>query len=102
MYKPSAKEQEFFAQLDAQRKAKLEAQHQKHIAETERKRLKELHHMKCPKCGMDLFEVDYKGVKIDECAECEGIWLDAKELDSILGMEKSAAGRLLDFFKKGS
>ena len=49
----------------------------------ERKRLRELHHMKCPKCGHDMVEEDLDGVKVDRCSFCEGIYLDAGELDAI-------------------
>jgi len=50
----------------------------------ERKRLKDLHHMKCSKCGHDMAEEEFEGVKVDRCTFCEGIFLDAGELDEIL------------------
>ena len=50
----------------------------------ERKRLKDLHYMKCSKCGHDMAEEDLEGVKVDRCTFCEGIFLDAGELDAIL------------------
>jgi uncharacterized protein len=52
-------------------------------AAEERKRLRDLHFMKCPKCGHDMREVDLEGVKIDRCTFCEGIFFDADELDTI-------------------
>lgn len=51
--------------------------------EEERRRLRELHHMKCPKCGHDLKEEALEGVHVDRCTFCEGIFLDAGELDRI-------------------
>ena len=56
--------------------------------------------MKCPKCGMELIEVDYKRLKIDKCSECEGVWLDAGELEAISILEKSALDKLFSVFKK--
>lgn len=50
----------------------------------ERQRLRDLHFMKCPKCGHDMNEEDLEGVKVDRCSFCEGIYLDAGELDQIL------------------
>jgi hypothetical protein len=50
----------------------------------ERKRLKDLHYMKCAKCGHDMAEEELEGVKVDRCTFCEGIFLDAGELDAIL------------------
>jgi hypothetical protein len=32
------------------------------------------HYMKCPKCGMDLLEIDYRGIKIDRRRECEDVY----------------------------
>jgi uncharacterized protein len=52
-------------------------------ADAERKRLKDLHFMKCPKCGHDLKTEDVGGVSIDRCTFCEGIYLDAGELDTL-------------------
>ncbi|MBU1298016.1 MAG: zf-TFIIB domain-containing protein [Bacteroidetes bacterium] len=49
--------------------------------EEERIKLRELHFMHCPKCGIKLIEMDYKQIKIDRCSECLGIWLDANELE---------------------
>jgi len=39
--------------------------------------------MRCPKCGLELIEIDYKGSKFDKYSECEGVWLDAGELEGI-------------------
>ncbi|MFL5629965.1 MAG: zf-TFIIB domain-containing protein [Gemmatimonadaceae bacterium] len=41
------------------------------------------HHNKCPRCGADLTERHAEAVKIDECPECEGIWLDKGELEQL-------------------
>lgn len=44
--------------------------------------------MKCPVCKEpNLVISERKGVEIDYCPECRGIWLDRGELDKIL--EKS-------------
>ena len=55
----------------------------------EMKDLKDLHYMCCPKCGMSLKEIECKGVNIDKCAQCDGIWLDAGELETVLLSEKT-------------
>ena len=98
--KPSEKEEEYFARMEFERKKKAEGEKQKKIAEVEKKKLKELHYMKCPKCGMELIEIDYKGIKVDKCSECEGIWLDAGELEAISKVEKKVLDKLFDVFKK--
>jgi ribosomal protein L32 len=60
---------------------KREAERKSHEAEAERRRLKDLHFMKCPKCGHDMVEKTVDGVSIDQCTFCEGIYFDAGELE---------------------
>ena len=98
--KPSEKEEEYFARMEFERKRKIEEEkHGKLLAE-EKKRLKELHFMKCPKCGMELIEIDYRSIKVDKCSECEGIWLDAGELETVSRLEKPGLEKLFTVFKK--
>ena len=63
--KPSEKEEEYFARWEFERRKKIEDEKHKKITGKEKQRLKELHFLKCPKCGMELIEVDYKGIKVD-------------------------------------
>ncbi len=98
--KPSEMEEEYFARLELERRKKHEEERHKKIAVEEKRRLKELHHMRCPKCGMELSEMDYKGVKVDKCLGCDGIWLDAGELEQVSNMEKKALDKLFGVFKK--
>lgn len=98
--RPSEKEAEYISRMEYERLKKLEEEKHKRLALEERKRLKELHNMRCPKCGMELIEIDYKGIKIDKCSECEGIWLDAGELDEIAKLEKTGLDKLFTVFKK--
>jgi uncharacterized protein len=39
--------------------------------------------MKCPKCSGNLKEEKFKGILIDRCDSCQGIWLDEPELDQL-------------------
>ena len=98
--KPTEQEDEYFARIEQELKKKIEAQKKKHASKEERERLKELHFMKCPKCGLDLVEIDFKGMKIDECSSCRGMWLDAGEFDALVKIEKPVLERLLAVFLK--
>lgn len=41
--------------------------------------------MKCPSCKDQVLVIsERKGVEIDYCPECRGVWLDRGELDKIL------------------
>ena len=98
--KPSEKEEEYYARQEYEKKQKLETQKSQGMAEADKKKLQALHYMKCPKCGMDLIEIDYKSIKVDKCSACEGIWLDAGELETIAAMEKGGLDKLFSVFKK--
>lgn len=96
--RPSDKEEEYFARLEMERRRKLEEERQKAVAEAERQRLKELHYMRCPKCGSPLQEVEFKGVRIDKCFSCEGLWLDAGELETLSKLEQSSVNKAFKIF----
>jgi hypothetical protein len=97
--KTREQEDEYIARMEFERKKKIEGEKHSKLAEEEKKKLKELHYMRCPKCGMELIEIDYKGVKIDECSSCQGIWLDAGELSAVSKFEKTALDKLFSVFK---
>jgi ribosomal protein L37AE/L43A len=98
--KPTEREEEFFARKEFEKLQKVEAERQSKLAVEEKKRLKDLHYMSCPKCGMRLVEIDYKGIKIDECSGCEGVWLDAGEIKSVAALEASVLDSFFSIFKK--
>jgi uncharacterized protein len=77
------REDQYFAERDRQlveqlRRAKTE--------EVEGK-LKEVAHMRCPKCGARLGQRRLHGVSVDECPSCHGVWLDEGELQQIASAE---------------
>ena len=39
----------------------------------------------CPACKGEMKEVNKRGVLIDTCTECRGVWLDRGELEKIAG-----------------
>lgn len=82
--RPSEKEQEYFVRQEVERLKALREEHRKRIAEQQRKELKDLHWMHCPKCGHEMTTTGLEGVEIDVCADCGGIFLDAGELDKIV------------------
>ena len=70
---PSHDENEWFARRDAEwlreQRAKLDAERAAREAE-----------MRCPRDGTALGHRPYKGVSLDYCPKCHGVWLDAGEL----------------------
>ena len=98
--KPSEKEEEYFARLEFEEKKKREKERIAKLEADEKKRLKELHHMHCPKCGMQLIEINYKGISVDKCSSCEGIWLDAGELEAVSKFEDTGKDKWFKVFKR--
>ena len=98
--KPSEREEEFIARKEYERLKKIEEEKHSNLAAEEKKKLKELHHMRCPKCGMELVAINYKNIEIDKCSECEGVWLDSGELEAVSELETSSINKLFSVFRK--
>ena len=102
--KPSSTEEEYFAREEIEKKRKMALQQAEEMAAKQREELKKLHHMKCPKCGMDLQTLTKGKVEIDTCFNCHGVFLDAGELERLqahLAHEKDGRwmGAVLNLFK---
>jgi hypothetical protein len=82
--KPSRNEDEYFAKLDAD----LMKERRQRLDEERLKQERSSHYNKCPKCGGDLEEREHNGIKIDQCSECSGIWLDKGELEMVEEMDR--------------
>jgi uncharacterized protein with PIN domain len=100
MSQKNENEEEYFIRLEFERAKKVEEELKQKMLEDERNSLKELHYMRCPKCGMQLVEIDYRGMNLDKCTECNGVWLDHGELEAIVNLDKSVISRLLSGFKE--
>jgi Zn-finger nucleic acid-binding protein len=70
------------------------------MADEEKSRLKDLHYMNCPKCGMNLVTIEYRGIQIDRCTTCDGVWLDHGELEAIAALEHPIKEKLFEKFFK--
>ena len=95
---PSKAEDEYFVRVEAEKEAKLAEERRKEIDAEERQQMKDLHWMHCPKCGMELHEIVYRGVKIDKCFCCHGIYLDDGELEQLAGNESGFLKGFLSLF----
>lgn len=97
--KPSHPEGEYFARVEAEKRQQLAKEIRKKISEAEKKKLKELHWMHCPKCGMELHPILFKGVTIDRCFHCGGVYLDGGELEKVAGHESGFWESVMSLFK---
>lgn len=94
-------EEEYIARQEAEKLKKLRAAVAEALAEEEKKKLKEQHWMRCPKCGQQLTEVDFQGLRLDKCFTCGGHWFDNGELETWIEKHESHGmlGKLTGFFK---
>ena len=97
--KPSRAEDEYFAKEELERRKKWAAEKAAQMAAEEKETLRKTHWMKCPKCGMDLAEIDLLGVKVDQCANCGGIFFDAGELDQLSKKDAGVLGKVFSIFR---
>jgi len=102
--KTSSNEEEFFAAEEIEKKRKLAFKQAQELQAKQRREIKALHFMKCPKCGMDLHTLKKGTVELDSCFNCQGVWLDAGELEALLaggGQKQGGAvmGAILNLFK---
>lgn len=95
--KPSQSEDEYFAREQALQLQKLHQEKLKETAASEREKQRQLHHMKCPKCGWDLETIRWRDVEVEKCLDCGAIVLDDGELEKLAGKEERA-GWVKDFF----
>lgn len=92
-----SKEEEYFARQEFEKRKKIFHKQQLAMESKTRAELKEKHYMHCPKCGMELIEIDFKGVKIDKCSNCQGIYLDDGELEQLMAPENVSVMKSLFF-----
>ena len=99
--KPSRAEDEYFAKQELERRKQWAKEQSAKMATAEKDRLKQLHYMKCPKCGMDMSTIELQGVSVDQCPSCGGIFFDKGEIDEMLKAEKSSGivGKVLGVFR---
>ena len=57
---------------------------EREATEMEKYFLKRLHWMRCPKCGTELASERQGTFEIDVCQGCQGVWLDARELEAVV------------------
>lgn len=98
--KPSESEEEYFAREELERRRQWAREKEKKMVEEERTRLRELHYMKCPKCGMDLNHFEFHGIELDRCDACGGTWFDAGEIDQLIEKEQGVFRKVFSLFKE--
>jgi uncharacterized protein len=97
--KPSKTEEEYFAKEEAEKSKRLKEKIKHETEDEERERIKATCYMRCPKDGGFLKEVVFRGIRIDRCSTCGGVWLDNGELEKLAGTDdRSVISDVLGLF----
>lgn len=91
MSEKNAPEEQYFARVEAQKTAKLAKELAKQKAGTDAAALKELHWLRCGKCGSKMEPTFFKGVEIEVCPSCKSVLLDPGELQALAGEDRAGA-----------
>ncbi len=98
--KPSHPEDEYFVREDAEKRRRLALEAKRTLAADEQRRLKALHWMRCPMCGMELHDMRMGNVTAHTCFACGGVFLEKKDIDVIAHpKQKGIMSAILNWFK---
>ncbi len=92
-------EEEYFAREELSKIKKLAEESRTKLAQGELEQLKKIHWMRCAKCGHELHPVQFRGLTIDKCFHCGGVFLDQGELEKLAGHESGIMHAVLSLFK---
>lgn len=81
-------ENEYFRRKEQELLEKLRAKR----AEEEQREKSEASAVHCPKCDGTLVEITFEDVQIDRCNKCNGVWLDAGELELLTLKQEQSQG----------
>jgi len=90
------KERKLLEEFKKKREARI-AELAKQEGAKKREELKKQHWMCCPKCGHGMRVMDLKGVQVDICSHCEGLYFDRGEIEMLVN--KSASDKRSIFRK---
>lgn len=92
-------ETDYFIKEDMENRHRISEENKRKQKSEKEAALKNLHFMKCPKCGHDLITKRISYIDIDQCENCGTLVLAPKDVDKFLAEEKSILKSLVDFFK---
>lgn len=98
MHKPHEAEEDYFAKIEAEKKRKLAEKKRAEMQTKEVEALKEAHHMRCPGCGLELDTLVFKGLSINRCFHCGGVFLGKEAFESLCGEEHNLLSQIWSVF----
>lgn len=98
MQKPHEAEEEYFARLEVEKKAKLAQKKRAQIEAKEMESLKGTHYMRCAECGFELSTIVFKGLAVNKCFHCGGAYLSKEAFQKLCGEDNRFLTRFLEIF----
>lgn len=92
-------ETEHFIREENASKHLLREQQKREHKKAQNEELKNLHYMKCPKCGHDLVSKRLSYIDVDQCSSCGVLVLEPNDIDRFITEEKSVLKTFIDFFQ---
>lgn len=96
--KPTQQEEEYFARLDFERRRNALNERETRAADEERQHILAVARGRCPKCAGEMVPVLYRGVELDKCSRCQGVWLDFGELAQVVAEDTGFLGGVRRIF----
>ena len=96
--RPTEQEDGYFARLEFERQKKILDERRTQATDEAERRVLSVVRGRCPKCGAELIPVPYRGIELDKCSRCQGVWLDFGELDQIVTEDTGLFGSVRRIF----
>ena len=87
--KPGRDEHDYFQQRDREKLLKAAAERSDREAAAAAEELRQAHWLRCAKCGNLMETKPFRGVEIERCPDCGGVFLDRGELEKLAGEDRS-------------
>jgi uncharacterized protein len=100
----NAAEEEYFRRQEAEHRRENDVDSLRQTARDERAeddRLEAARLRRCPQCKTALQSRTLRGVKLDQCSSCHGIWLDAGQLEQLSKKRLGFVAKLLATWRGG-
>ena len=97
--KPSHEEEEYIARQEIEARQALAEKIRDEMNAAELEKLKQLHFNHCAKCGFEMHPVIFKGITIERCPNCGGIFLDTGDLERLAGKQDGFISSVLGLFQ---
>lgn len=92
-------EEEYFIRENVDSKHRMSEENQRARQKYHDEEERNLHYMKCPKCGHDLETKRLSYIDIDQCSSCGVLVLHPEDVDGFVAEERSILKAFIDFFK---